>query len=227
MDLLKDAVRWPIFWSPLYLILPLMKLAHLGAVGYTLIKVYWWPPKVAAAIVNRTIDDQLGDSVTGLQPTYFPTNAWDKQNVTCNGTGCPIIPDTIHVFHKTYTEGTYYPALGSIGITMQFNGRHYNICSLYPDRRLTGTAIYVFFLLTDYQAREEGPVELSSANFTVDDKAPIPFTYKSGPSESASLFEYETLVFSNTNLPSTLHTLNITTTGSASAYVLFDYAIYT
>jgi hypothetical protein len=37
--ILKNAVGCPIFWNPLYLILTLMKLAHLGALGYTLINV--------------------------------------------------------------------------------------------------------------------------------------------------------------------------------------------
>jgi len=110
-----------------------MKLAHLGTLGYALINVYlWWPPKVAAVIVNRTIDDHLGDSVTGLRPTYLSThNAWDNQNGTCSGNNCFISPNVTQAFRKTYTAGTYYPGMGSMRITMQFKGRHYKVCSLY------------------------------------------------------------------------------------------------
>ena len=44
-----------------------MKLMRLGALGYALISIYLWPSKVVAAIVNATIDDQLGDSVMLVQ----------------------------------------------------------------------------------------------------------------------------------------------------------------
>ena len=124
MDLLRDALLFPIFWNPLCLILTLMKFARLGALGYALINVYLWPPKVAGAIVNRTIDDQVGDSVTGPRPTYSPThNVWENQNGTCSGNNCLINPDASQAFRKTYTAGTYYPGMRSMGISMQFKGK--------------------------------------------------------------------------------------------------------
>jgi len=68
---------------------------------------------------------------------------------------------------------------------------------------------------------------LTSANFTVDGNMPEHFNFTHNTSNpSVPSFKYHALVFSKPNLPNTLHTLNITTTGSASAYVNFDYAIY-
>ena len=81
----------------------------------------------------------------------------------------------------------------------------------------------MFFILANYGG--DGLTTLTSANFTVDGDVPVPFTHTMNDT-SASLFEYHALVFSKTNLPNTLHTLNITTTGSGSAYVNFDYAVY-
>ena len=34
----------------------------------------------AALAVNRTIDDQFGDSVTGALPVYSPENIWTQGN---------------------------------------------------------------------------------------------------------------------------------------------------
>ena len=93
----------------------------------------------------------------------------------------------------------------------------------YPDRRSTGTAIYVFFILANYQ--EDSVTTLTSANFTVDKEAPVLFTHAS--TQSLTSFQYNALVFSQTNLSNTLHTLKIATTGSANVYINFDYAIYT
>lgn len=38
--------------------------------------------RALAAASNRTIDDELGDSVTGALPTYSPQNVW-TQGSTC------------------------------------------------------------------------------------------------------------------------------------------------
>ena len=98
-----------------------MNLMRPGALGYTLIIICLWPPKVAAAIVNGTIDDQFGDSVTHQLVDYYPQDVWNDQ--TC-GNKCDIVPDKSQAFNNTYTAGTYDPRKeGSIGINMQFNGR--------------------------------------------------------------------------------------------------------
>ncbi|KIM48570.1 hypothetical protein M413DRAFT_437782 [Hebeloma cylindrosporum] len=96
-----------------------------------LIFFIWNLQLVLAGIVNRTIDDAFGDSSTLRQVAYLPTtlNVW--QDLTCSG--CLIRPDTSRAFKGTYTAATYSPQLGSMSITMKFNG----------------TAIYVFFILAN------------------------------------------------------------------------------
>ena len=126
-----------------------MNLKRPGALGYALI-ICLWPPKVAAAIVNGTIDDVRGDSVTGSQVIYYPEDVWNDQ--TC-GNKCSITPNASRAFDGTYTAGTYSPApAGSgglasspqaggsaepilpraistvlIGISMEFTGRIHKI----------------------------------------------------------------------------------------------------
>jgi len=104
-----------------------MKLMRLDTLGYALISIYLWPSKVAAAIVNATIDDGFGDSVTHRLVNYYPSqNVWDDQ--TCGSDKCDIVLDRSQTFDNTYTAGTYDPAkVGSIGINMQFTGRIYKI----------------------------------------------------------------------------------------------------
>ena len=100
-----------------------MKLMRPGALGYALISMCLWPPKVAAAIVNGTIDDQLGDSVTHRKVNYYPSqNVWDNQ--TCGSHRCAIVLDKSQAFANTYTAATHEPAEeASIEINMQFTGK--------------------------------------------------------------------------------------------------------
>ena len=91
------------------------------------------------------------------------------------------------------------------------------------DRRLTGTAIYVFFTLVNFEGA--GITTLTSANFSVDGELLGTFTHT--PDMTSSDVLYQALVFSQTGLPNTLHKLDISTTGNVSMYLNFDYAIYT
>lgn len=86
-----------------------------------LILFLWHLPLVLAGIVNRTIDDGFGDSDTLRKVTYLPTTASVWQDASC--TGCAIRPDISRAFKGTYTAATYNPQLGSMSITMKFNGK--------------------------------------------------------------------------------------------------------
>lgn len=80
---------------------------------------------IRAGIVNRTIDDGLGDSDSGKLPIYLPANGtWDDQ--TC--LGCAIQPDTSKAFDRTYTAATYNPDLGSVSIELDFQGLSLSCC---------------------------------------------------------------------------------------------------
>ena len=127
-----------LYLNPLCLAFPIpMNLMRPGALGYALIIICLWPPKVAAAIVNATIDDQRGDSVTGRQVIYYPApTVWDDQ--TC-GWMCLISPNASQAFDRTYTAVYYIPPVDNvtlvgrgisaapIGISMEFTGRIHKI----------------------------------------------------------------------------------------------------
>lgn len=54
---------------------------------------------------NVTIDDQGGDSTTGIVPTYAPPASWGNQ--VCSG--CAILPDPNQLFNRTAMSATFRP----------------------------------------------------------------------------------------------------------------------
>ena len=65
---------------------------------------------VLPVLVNRTIDDFYGDSVTGALPVYSPSDGWTSGN-TC--VGCRFnssIADVNKTFDKTWHDATYLPS---------------------------------------------------------------------------------------------------------------------
>lgn len=75
---------------------------------------------VFSTAVNRSIDDTLGDSVTGLRPTFLPSTTGVWEDNTCSG--CALAPSIDDAFDKTYTAATYNPDLGNISISFDFVG---------------------------------------------------------------------------------------------------------
>jgi hypothetical protein len=192
-----------------------MKLMRLGALGCALSSIYMWPSKVAAALVNGTIDDRFGDSVTHRLVNYYPSqDLWFNESCGCN--------DGIIAANKSKAfDNTFSMAFGGtgVGIGMQFIGsRPHRICLFRcPNRRSTGTAIYVFFILDNLSSLDT----LNSAYFTLDSNDALLFR------RDVSTIQYDALVFSQTNLSNNLHTLNISTTSFGEGFFNFDYAIYT
>jgi hypothetical protein len=93
----------------------------LGSLSALLISII----RIATATqVNRTIDDTLGDSVTGERPTYLSSNSGSWEDATCKG--CVAQPDPYRAFAGTWTAATYYPLpLSSIGINLSFTGKRF------------------------------------------------------------------------------------------------------
>jgi hypothetical protein len=75
---------------------------------------------VTATLTNRTIDDQNGDSVTKLLPSYSPVGGW-TQGSTCSTCGSQPNPD--QAVDGTWHDSTYYPGSESRDITLTFNGK--------------------------------------------------------------------------------------------------------
>src|SRR5262245_3177183 len=84
---------------------------------------------VGGTQINRTIDDQFGDSVTGAKVQYLPTSfngglVW-KTSSNCGD--CAIVPDSSKAFNNTWTSATYYSSLDHISAGFNFQGE---CCSL-------------------------------------------------------------------------------------------------
>ncbi|KAJ7139704.1 hypothetical protein C8R44DRAFT_310507 [Mycena epipterygia] len=86
----------------------------------------------------------------------------------------------------------------------------------------TGIAIYVYFILANNEG--DGITTTSKANFSIDRSQQGTFTHT--PASSTDL-QYNALVFTQTGLSNTTHSLLISTEGTDDIYVNFDYAIYT
>ncbi|KAJ2920733.1 hypothetical protein H1R20_g16362, partial [Candolleomyces eurysporus] len=167
------------------------------------------PYFTSAALVNRTIDDTAGDSVTGLRPVYFPSPAslrmWKDH--TCPLNDCVTRPDLNQTFGNSYTAAT-------------FSGLDY--CGIDKN---PGSAIYIFFILVNYAGRA-GVISRTDCKFVLDNGPAVSYLHM--PDRSKANILYKQLVFHQTGLANTEHALEIVTEGLAyQTYVNFDYAIYT
>ncbi|RDB27678.1 hypothetical protein Hypma_003230 [Hypsizygus marmoreus] len=159
--------------------------------------------RAGAVATNRTIDDTIGDSVTGSRPVYLPATVGVWEDATCSR--CSVNPDQSRAFKGTWTAATYNPGLGSMSIELPFQG----------------TAIYVFFILAGIIP---GVTTETACNFTLDGQ--LAGTFNHTPSTASDL-QYDALVYSERNLRNVDHKLIISTSADHNVFVGFDYAIYT
>ena len=153
----------------------------------------------SAAFVNRTIDDNDG------AVTYFPTPRW-SQGASCSD--CTIRPDSSRARDGTWHIATYDAPNGAFPfIEIQF----------------TGTAIYVYNILSD---RVAGEVTNTYLTFFWDGKhdSGSDFVWDSGDSRS---FRYDQIVYYIEGLENGAHTLRIQPRDSRSSLIMFDYALVT
>ncbi|KAF7328065.1 hypothetical protein MKEN_00387600 [Mycena kentingensis (nom. inval.)] len=158
---------------------------------------------VNAALVNRTIDDVRGDSATGEDVQFAPSTVWFNQTKceTCNN-----VPDAARTFDNTWTAALYIESVGSMSVAFTFSG----------------TAIYIFFVIPNFPSNSNLAQDVR-CDFSIDGKVVGSFGHTS---DGSGNFQYDTLVFSKTNLAEGDHTFAITTSGSTPAIVIFDRAIY-
>ncbi|KAE9402050.1 hypothetical protein BT96DRAFT_1017864 [Gymnopus androsaceus JB14] len=168
---------------------------------------------LSTAAVNRSIDDSLGDSVTGQRPIFLPSTAgvWaDQTQCSVVAAPCGLLPPITSAFDGTYTAATYNPGLDNMSITFDF----------------TGTAVYIFFILANNPA--DGITATTAANFTID--GALSGTFSHSPDSSAPDFQFNqsSLAFSKTGMKNATHQMIISTSGlSENVWVNFDYALYT
>ncbi|KAE9383765.1 hypothetical protein BT96DRAFT_718412 [Gymnopus androsaceus JB14] len=150
---------------------------------------------VLSAGVNRSIDDALGDSVTGKKPTFLPSTpgVWENQTVC---PGCALLPPTTSAFDGTYTAATYHPDLKNISVSFDF----------------TGTAVYIFFILANNPPNPT-ITATTAANFTLDSSLVGSLSHFPDNLEfPAFQFNESALAFSTTGLENGAHQMIISTT---------------
>jgi hypothetical protein len=96
----------------------------------------------SAILVNRTIDDQFGDPITGTYPTYSPAEDW-RPGANCSD--CSVRPDVTKAFDGTWHDSTYYPGDAPRTVTVTFSGTLYfsedSICLILVLRRECGVRL--------------------------------------------------------------------------------------
>ncbi|KAJ8481307.1 hypothetical protein ONZ51_g6086 [Trametes cubensis] len=166
---------------------------------------------VAGVDVNRTIDDQKGDSVTGVAPLFLPTDLWNIGQ-TCTScvirAGSPIDPG--QVFDGTWHDATHYGDSD-------------------PDRivqvSFTGHAIYVYHTIMNILVH--GASTRTNLTFLIDSEFVGNYLHNPTSNDSTPAVFYQMLVYSNDALEQGEHTLQVVASGGSTVLVLFDYVMYT
>ncbi|TFK22991.1 hypothetical protein FA15DRAFT_595123 [Coprinopsis marcescibilis] len=173
---------------------------HRPSLLYSLLILLQGLSSSLAALVNRTVDD----TGSGNAVSYFPNDnsIWKRSN--CDN--CWLFPDVNRTYGGTYLAATYGP--GQRTITLQL--------------RFEGTAIYVFFILANRGS--PGTILDTMCDISLDNNSPTRYLHVPNPS-AADQFLYDQLVYENSNLENSAHTLNITSHGSDRSYINFDYFI--
>ncbi|KAK0492957.1 hypothetical protein EDD18DRAFT_1357341 [Armillaria luteobubalina] len=167
---------------------------------------------VAAKMINRTIDDTLGDELTGFKVKYRPdSQPFDASALVWKNTlqciGCAIVPDVSSAMDGTWTSATYDSSLKNVSAELTFYG----------------SAIYIYLIVSNYPYCT-GLVSDVICNFRMDGEIVGNYYH---PSDGTYRFEYNVLAYSNASLNDNDHTFLIETTGTQLSYIIFDYALYT
>ncbi|KAI0640173.1 hypothetical protein C8Q77DRAFT_1024669, partial [Trametes polyzona] len=159
-----------------------------------------------ATLLNRTIDDQLGDNSTGVLPTYFPAGGWSfgPLCVSC-AVGGAVPVDHTQLFKETWHDTTYLGTGPVCSMTASF----------------TGQAVYVFNMVANNVSI--APTTAANLSFTLDGELVGHYTHQ--PDLSGPTLLYQVPVYVNTNLPHGEHTLVMSAAGRSN--IIFDYIVYT
>ncbi|KZT06162.1 uncharacterized protein LAESUDRAFT_759687 [Laetiporus sulphureus 93-53] len=146
-----------------------------------------------------TIDDENGDSVSGMRPIYQPS--WNN-GPQCPG--CAIQPEKDKTFDQTWHDTTIHPGDPPHNVTLTFNG----------------TAIWVYCIIPNSQEYITTFVNLT---FELDGDYVGVFSQ-----QSDDYMLYNVSAYSNTSMENREHTLVMIVRNDINASVaLFDWAQYT
>ncbi|KZT06161.1 uncharacterized protein LAESUDRAFT_200167 [Laetiporus sulphureus 93-53] len=178
--------------------IPLRQLLLVCIVSVLLVRPASFKP------TNRTIDDEYGDSVTGLMPLY--QGGW---NYGPHCSGCYIQPDTLLVFDRTWHDTTTHPADPVASVTLTFNG----------------TAIWVYCIIPNFV---DAVTVTTYVNLSFELDGDYVQTFSHEPELNNASMVYNITVYSNTSMDNREHTLIMTPQHAVNAsVVLFDWAQYT
>ncbi|KAI0756224.1 hypothetical protein C8Q80DRAFT_16147 [Daedaleopsis nitida] len=168
-----------------------------------------------AVLVNRTIDDTMGDIVTGFHPIYKPPNNW-VEGSSCTGCGAfkSVSKNLTNVKDATWHDATYRSpgvnATGPLDIVLDF----------------TGTAVYVYHIVINAIDGLPQVTTLTNLSFIID--GDLVGQYINTPLGDRNFtVAYQVPVYVNTTLPNGPHSLVVRADGTNNSLVLFDYAQYT
>lgn len=155
---------------------------------------------------NHTVDDENGDSLSGIKPVYSPPNAW-KQGSQCTH-DCAVQVDGDSTVDRTWHYATYLAeAPLPYSMTVQFKGTAvyaYNVIANNVSADISADTNLTFYIDNDYVGRYI--------------HIPLPDTMG---------VQYDVMVYMNQSLPHELHTFTMQATGPKRSLVLFDYIVYT
>lgn len=176
---------------------------------------------VLGKLVNVTVDDQFGDSLSGTIPTYTPASKW-ATGPQC--TACSAQPDPSRAFNGTWHDSTNQLRDPSSVITYNFTGKSCNIVQKAPvTKASTGTAVYAFFILANQYSLYG--TSYTSLSFMLDDQYEGPFNHQP---DQVSQYYYNVSMFAKADLDNKEHTIVIyNTAASQASLILFDYLVYT
>ncbi|KAK0492952.1 hypothetical protein EDD18DRAFT_1257577, partial [Armillaria luteobubalina] len=162
--------------------------------------------------MNHTIDDMLGDELTGVKVQYSPVtrpyNAsmpiWKNTQHCAN---CAIKPDSSTAMNGTWTGATYDPTLRNVTAELAFHG----------------SAMYIYLIALN-DPHNTGLVSNVLCNFRMDGEIVGHYNHST---DGSFQFDYNVLAYSNASLTDDDHTFLIEITGESLSYIIFDYALYT
>ena len=200
------------------------RLSTLAILSWVIILRFTW---ISAILINRTIDDTLGDLATGQVPLYTGDNSWNSNSA--NGSPCPECgyhPETSQLLDGTWHDGSSF-----VGKKMQINISFTGTCAATIFSYIVhrhgidiGVAVYTYFVLFSNSG------ELTHVNFTLDDQPPVDYLHNNSfPNLGNATFQYNQTTFAKDGMTNTSHTLIISCDGldTLGSVILFDYAVYT
>lgn len=161
-----------------------------------------------AVSVNVTVDDTFGGNDGTVIPEYLPANGpWHVGSPTEQCDVCAIKPselDTSQIFDQSWHHGSY---LLNNPISVQVT---------FP-----GTAVYVYNVVPN---TIPGANTFMNISFAIDGETVGQFLHVP---DSISEIMYNHLVYANTTLSDSPHTLVMSASGSNESFIFFDYLLYT